>query len=197
MESESRSFALKVGFKPDTSDPGRVFRAMNDLVESVEGIDSLLAKVVSADVDSELVLEDVRSGSLIGWFRQNIKTRNESIYDDNNPEYEIERFINMSNKEIFRSISNGSARYSDIEDMIDRLDNMAKNTDVLHIDGYGNVPISDMIKYLEGISNAVKNLEEGDSASYVGVDGEEVSIDVGLDINEDDYVEDMSAEKNS
>ena len=183
MESESRSFALKVGFKPDTSDPGRVFRAMNDLVESVEGIDSLLAKVVSADVDSELVLEDVRSGSLIGWFRQNIKTRNESIYDDN--------------KEIFRSISNGSARYSDIEDMIDRLDNMAKNTDVLHIDGYGNVPISDMIKYLEGISNAVKNLEEGDSASYVGVDGEEVSIDVGLDINEDDYVEDMSAEKNS
>ena len=195
MESGSRSFALKIGFKPETSDPGRVFRAMNDLIESVEGIDSLLAKVVSADVDSELVLEDVRSGSIVGWFRQNVKTKNESIYDDDNPEQKIENFINMSNGEIFKSISDGSASYSDIEDMIDRLNSMAKDTDVLQLDGYGNVPISDMISYLEGISNAVKNLSDGDSASYIGIDSEEVTIDTGIDIDQDDYTKEMSESK--
>lgn len=194
MESGSRSFALKIGFKPKTSDPGRVFRAMNDLIESVEGIDSLLARVVSADVDSELVLEDVKSGSLVGWFRQKVKTGSESIYEGDNPEERIEDFINMSNKKIFESISNRDNKYSDIEDMIEKLNEMAKDTGVLQLDGYGNVPISDMIKYLEGISSAVNNLSEGDSASYVGVDDEEVSIDIGLDISENDYVESMSSD---
>lgn len=195
MESDSRSFALKIGFKPNTSDPGRIFRAMNELIYCVEGIDSLLASVVSADVESELILEDVKSGSLVSLFRQNVKTKSDSLYNTDSPKKKIEDFLNRSNKEIFKSISNGDTDYSKIEDMIERLNEMAKETDVLKLDGYGRVKISDITSYLEGLSDAIDNLSEGDSASYIGVDNEEISIDLGLSIEEDEVMEEVSGEK--
>jgi len=191
MEPEATRFALKIGFEPGTEDPGRVFRAMNQLIDSVQDLDSLLARVVSAEIESSLILDDIQSGSLLSFIRQNVKIKKETPYKGDDPKSKIEDFLNEANEEFFRIASNDveTPGIEEIEEMLRTLDQMAKETDVLQLDGYGKVPIAEIINLLKQISEALRNLDAGDSASYISPESEEISLNIGFDI-EDTGVED-------
>jgi len=191
MEPGATRFALRIGFEPDTEDPGRVFRAMNQLIDSVQDLDSLLARIVSAEIESRLILDDIQSGSLLSFIRQNVKLDEKTPYKGNNPKSKIEKYLNEANGEFFRLASNNgdSPGIEEIEKMLKDLNQMAKETDVLQLDGYGKVPIAEIINLLKQIGEALKNLNTGDSASYISPESEEIPLNIGFDI-EDTSIED-------
>lgn len=195
MEPEAKIFALKIGFEPGTQDPGRVFRAMNQLIDSVQDLDSLLARVVSADIESSLILEDIQSGSLISWFRQKVKLDDGTPYKNEDPESRVEEFLARSNREFFQIVAgDGAPNYEEIQELIESLNQMAQETDVLQLNGYGKVPIAEIVSRLKQISEALRNLDTGDSASYIGPDREEISLDIGFNIEETDIEDAVVAE---
>jgi hypothetical protein len=55
---------VQVDYEPGTPDPGRVFRAMAELIEAFRAIDQDLANAISANVQVEVLLERVEAGSI-------------------------------------------------------------------------------------------------------------------------------------
>ncbi|MEB3341258.1 hypothetical protein [Okeania sp.] len=62
-------FGYKIDFAEDTEDPGRVFRAMLELIEFSKVTDNTLIKYLDVEIESNLVLENIEQGSFIVWFK--------------------------------------------------------------------------------------------------------------------------------
>lgn len=60
MEQDIDSrFGLKIDFISGSEDPGRVFRAMSGLIDSVQSFDRHMALTFDAEINPVLLLEEV------------------------------------------------------------------------------------------------------------------------------------------
>jgi hypothetical protein len=55
---------IKIEYKTGTKNPERVFKTMSGLIESFSEFDRNLAKIISADIDPTVILEEITTGSL-------------------------------------------------------------------------------------------------------------------------------------
>lgn len=63
-EIENELFEIYIDFTKGEGDPTRVFRTMTGLIESVQNIDNHLAQSLNISISTNLVLEEVQSGSI-------------------------------------------------------------------------------------------------------------------------------------
>ena len=75
---DQSEFCIKIDFEKGVGSPSRVFRAMSDLIETMQAIDVSLVQSIDAKIEPILLLEDVETGSVKAWLRQVIN----SVDDD-------------------------------------------------------------------------------------------------------------------
>lgn len=197
MEDTTKRFGLKIEFEPLTENPSRVFAAMKELIDTVEDYNSLLSDVISAEIKSSLVLQDIESGSVSSWLNQKILKQGTTPLKDDEAEDRIEEFLSGSNRELFQSVSGDSGKidYRKVKDLVDRLNEMARETDALQIDSYGNVPVKDIVDFLKRLQQAMDRLRPGDRASYIPGDGSEIYINPNVRVNEEEIMDEMTSTK--
>ena len=62
---KSESFILKIEYEKDSVRPSRIFRAMSEMIEGFQSLDRNLIQAFPIKVTPELLLEDIRVGSLV------------------------------------------------------------------------------------------------------------------------------------
>lgn len=71
---ETADFGIDIDFVPNSPDPARVFRAMTNVIEACELVDTHLASALGATIKPVLLLEGVESASIVTWLRSAIQS---------------------------------------------------------------------------------------------------------------------------
>lgn len=162
-------FEIKVEFERGEGDPARIFRAMSGLIESVQIFDQHLAAIVSTKIQTKLILQDIKAGSLISVFKTIIK----DIPDDILKTGEVKKILGhfyCKGKHVFldwcserKEIKNRD----DVKELEGKLLKLAEQTNIKHIPAYVPIETVALLSDIRSVNNALTNLEEKDSAILI------------------------------
>jgi hypothetical protein len=171
-------FCLEIKFAKGAENPSRVFRAMSNLIEVCQRLDSSLVQTIDVKIQPLLVLEDVETSSLRAW----MKTLLEAVDDDALKKVDwkpaVGKYLVKAKYYIIDFIGH-NATVSDkrqIAELSQKLLTASQETDAKHIPFYSQFPETELVQYLQALSEATSVLQEGDSVKYItaagGTEGE-------------------------
>ncbi|EIJ36965.1 hypothetical protein Thini_4491 [Thiothrix nivea DSM 5205] len=144
---------------------------MTRLIESIEEIQDKLTFSLSVDIRTELLLEEIKTGSLLTWLSA------ETTYPENKPEIKIDK---NNNKKINNYLQRGIEKIVDftsrrdkinsikeINDLQDDLYNMASDTDIKNIPAYSKIAEKDIMEFLLKTNEASKTLSKDDEIFFI------------------------------
>ncbi|MES9903672.1 MAG: hypothetical protein ABW168_13485 [Sedimenticola sp.] len=169
MESENKRFGIKIDYERGSEDPGRVFRAMSGLIESMQDFDQHLAHTINAEVSTILLLEDIESGSVVTWLRNSLK----SIPDEALQELRWKRIFGQFAYEARNAVVEWlehretiSSR-SEVQELQGVIIEKAERTELNRIPAYSPPPTNIILADVTSMKKALDNLKERDQALYL------------------------------
>lgn len=169
QEQNDSLFEIYIDFTKNEGDPTRVFKTMSGLVESVQNIDKHLAQTLNVSVNTNLVLENIYSGSIRATFRSIV----DGIPDEALKKGDIKPIIGHFLHKSKHKILEWTAERNSIEDRneIKKLQNdilqYAEKTDLTHVPAY--IPLNEevLLTDINSVQESLKHLSKKDSAKLI------------------------------
>lgn len=168
-ETEDEGFEIHIDFKPGEGDPSRVFRAMSDLIDSMQALDSHLANSFDIALDASLVLDEINSGSIKAKFRDIIAGLPDEALKDANWKKILGHFLLRAKYILLEWLNNTRiiSHRDDVRVLECQLLLAAEETGLKKIPAYlaprAEVLLSDILS----IQESLEVLEEADSVTYL------------------------------
>lgn len=162
-------FEIKVEFERGNGAPVRIFRTMSGLIESIQALDQHLAATISTKIQTKLMLQDIKAGSLISVF----KTMIEDVPDEVVKAGEVKKILGhflCKGKHVFldwysrRDTINSR---DDVKELEGELLGLAEQTSIKHLPVYIPIETSTLLSDISSIRDALVNLEEKDTAVLI------------------------------
>lgn len=179
-------FALVIDFRKDSPNPGRIFRAAEEMLGAFEELDRDLVSSIDTTIEPVLTLEDIEAGSLKVWLRYALRLA-EEVDDDALKKLDwkpqVGKYL-VRAKHIMIDFLNRATEITDradFEKISKSLADMAAETDVLHLPAYHPLPPANIARHLEILARSKAALGEGDSLSYESEE-ESAAFDMTVDV---------------
>ncbi|HHS99450.1 MAG TPA: hypothetical protein ENK73_01205 [Thiomicrospira sp.] len=156
-----KSIKLKLDFERNSTSPERVFDAMSDLIQSTQSLHSCVLSSIVSDFETQLLLSDVETGSIISWLTPKITSKEESLPQEKVAK--ITHLLNISTQRIIQFIEGKETISSSSE--IDELEEGLRN-DSVDLEEFPNVFSLDRHRLMKGLSSigkATEKLHEDDT----------------------------------
>jgi len=169
VDTESKRFGIKIDYQRDSADPGRVFRAMSGLIESVQEFDQHMAHTINADISTILLLEDIQSGSVVTWLRNSLK----SIPDEALKELKWKRIFgefafNARNSVVeWMEQRETIGSRSEVKELQEIIVVEAEKTGLNAIPAYAPPPTNIILSDVSAMKRSLDNLCKEDQALYL------------------------------
>ena len=162
-------FEIYIDFTKSEGDPTRVFRTMTGLIENVQNIDKHLAQTLNVSVKTNLVLEEIQTGSIKASFRSII----ESIPDEALKKGDIKQIIGHFLLQGKHKILEWTAERNNIENrdevkqLQDEILQLAEKTDITHVPAY--IPLNEevLLTDINSMQESLKHLDKTDSVKLI------------------------------
>lgn len=184
-EEKDEGFSLYIDFIKSEGDPSRVFRAMASLVDSFSTIDQQLVGILGDESETEMVLDDVTTGSL----RSKLRSLLLSLPDEALAELEVKKLIGhylVKAKYLIVRWLRDNDKVENIEQvraLEGELIKLAESTGVKRIPAYNPIDTRKLLSHINEMQNAVQVLDERDTVRYESPFGS-VDIPRSLHVNE-------------
>jgi hypothetical protein len=182
---------LQIDYEPDSQDPGRIFRAMAQMIDAMHALDVDLAVSISTKIKPVQVLHEIEAGSLKTWLKTVLEHIPDEALRDLNWKVLVGQFLVKGKRRTLKWL--GGRDYISNAREIDPLErdllDLAKETHVLHIPTYAEVPRARLLKDLEMISNSTQVLSPTDKVKLITHEGDE-PINTGFRLASED-IEDL------
>jgi hypothetical protein len=165
---QGESFALAIDYERNSLRPARVFRAMTRMIEAVEALDRSLIGTFPIRVESVLLLEDVRMGSVRTVLRSVLKGVDDEAIHDVAWRETLGGFLLRGKHAIFQWIE-GREQVEDresVQALSREIVRLAEGTGVLRLPVYVPPPMPALLKDIAGLSKALSHLGHNDLATY-------------------------------
>ncbi len=192
---DTLDYEIKVEFSPGSYDPARIFQAMAGLIGAFEEFDDHLAASISARLRPALTLEEVRTSSLVAKLRNILETVDDEALKELDWKKFVGSYLVRGKKflvEWLRKRENVRSR-SELEELRDRLLELARETNVLWLEVYEPIPIKILVADLLRLERSFAPLQESDRA-LLTVGGEEIEINISFALSEGP-LEELAAER--
>lgn len=173
VQSDENLFEIKVKFEKEKGNPSRVFRAMSDLIESVQILDQHLSATLSTSVQTKLVLKDIETGSI----KAILKNIVEKIPDEAIKEGDYKKLIGHFLHKAKHKILDWCSERDEIKDREEvkslqgRIEDLAKETNLKHLPVYAPLETSTLLSDINSIKDSLTNLDEKDTATFSSQQG--------------------------
>lgn len=162
-------FEIYIDFTKSEGDPTRIFKTMTGLIESLQSIDKHLAQTLNISINTNLVLEDIQSGSIKSKFCSVI----EEIPDEALKNGEIKRIVGHFLHKGKHKILEWCSERDEIENRDDvkklqfELLKLAEETDLTYIPAY--IPFKEevLLTDIYTMQESLSYLEKTDSAKLI------------------------------
>ena len=164
MEKEFTSkFEIKLDFKRETENPSRLFRSFAEMIEGINNLDYLIAECVNTKVRTNIILDDIEKGSIIGRF-WNALVISEDGQIDNSPEKEIiEEFIEESRAETLKFIAENKSSVQDLEQLKVTISKIAEEKELKNTFNYADPDLLKLAETVNAINNSTDKLTTNES----------------------------------
>ena len=135
-------FALRLDFEPGTKDPARVFRAMSDLIEVFQNLDSDLSRGISVAIRPVQVLHDVENGSIVAWLRTVLEQVDDEALLNLDWRPIVGQYLVRAKHAVLRWLEgrDGISSIDELEPLEQEVLELAEETAVLRFPSYAVIP---------------------------------------------------------
>lgn len=156
-------FEIRLDFKRETENPSRLFRSFAEMIEGINDLDYFIAETVNTKIKSNIILDDIEKGSLIGRF-WNALVISEDGQIDNSPEEEkIEEYIEESRAETLKFIADKKSSVADLENLKESISKIANDKKLKESFNYADPDILKLAKTVNTINSSTENLNKDES----------------------------------
>jgi hypothetical protein len=162
-------FEIKIDFERGHGDPARVFRTMSGLVESIQSFDQHLSATISTKIQTTLILEDIKGGSMLSVFRTMVESVPDEVLKDGEIKKILGHFLCHGKHVLLDWCSKRNAinNRSDVKELEGELLELAEKTKIKQLPAYAPIEIGTLLSDISSVRDALVNLEEEDSAVLI------------------------------
>lgn len=162
-------FCIEIDFEKGTESPSRVFRAMTELIEAFQAIDTDLVQSIDAKIEPVAIIEDIEAGSIKAWLGYILRAADDDALKNLDWKPAVGRYLVKAKYFILDFIAERTSIVSrdEMKQLENELLELARETDVTHFPNYVPVQRQKLLPDINRITSAVSYLTENDKASYV------------------------------
>lgn len=169
IDATKSDFCIEIHYKKESENPARVFRAMSELIDSIQDIDKNLVKAIDIQIEPTLLLEDIEAGSIRTWLLYVLKrVPDDSIYHlDWKPI--VGQYL-VKTKHIMVNFLEGRTTITNMDEIKpvqDQIYQLAEDTRVRWFPDYSRIQPRELLQGMQKISSSLANLSPDDDATYI------------------------------
>lgn len=178
---------IQINYKPNTNDPGRVFRSMAGLIEAFVALDRDLAHSIAISIEPEVFLERVEAGSI----RAILRTVLHHLPDESLLKLDWKPLLGqflVKGKHLLLRWTDGRPQIQSREEVIELQQDLVRLAPPILLNNLlppAAVPVERLLWDMEAISRGVQGLQADDTAMFISVE-EETRIETGLRLSQTD-----------
>lgn len=178
MDPES-DIELKINFVEDGTSPARVFEIAARIIRAFEDLDRALLSSVDSTISTTLILEDVEKSSLKVFLKNALKQLDDQALKDLDWKPLIGQYLVKAKwlaiEWLDRDVGKGEP--AAIEDLTERLQRLAQDTDVRHVPDYPVINPARIAQPLDEIQR-VKQLFRKGEGLVITLDKQDYKVDL-------------------
>jgi len=177
-EPQRADFCIEIDFQKGSENPSRVFRAMTELIEAFQALDSDLVKSIHPEIEPVALIEDVEVGSLKAWLAYALRSADDDAIKSLDWKKAVGAYLVKAKYVVLDFIEHRTEITSrdEVAELEKRLLDMAQQTDVMHIPSYAPVDRQKLLPDLTKIHQSLAPLNENDKAIYIAPPIGEIQI---------------------
>lgn len=173
------SYSIKVEFEKGTENPERVFSTMLGLINAFKEYDRNLAKIISADFEPEIILEDITTGSLKTTIASILRKIDDGAIKGLDWKQLIGTYLVKGKYKLIEFLEGRETvdDYKEIEDLNAELVTLAQDAaNIIHLPSFSPIPPQRLLENIKDISEAMSHLQPKDSVTLqVGENEKEIN----------------------
>lgn len=166
--------AIEIDFERRSEDPGRVFRAMSDLIEALYRFDVDLVRSINVRVDPKLLLQEVETGSIRTWLRTVLLQTNDEALTNLDWKPQVGQYLVKAKYRALKWLD-GKETISDraqVKELQQDLLRLAEETSVAALPTFEPIPENRLLDDLQAVGDGLSQLQPGDGIVYISPQGE-------------------------
>lgn len=187
---------LKIDFIEDDGSPARVFEIAAQIIRSFEDLDRALITSVDSTISTMLVLEDVEKSSLKVVLRNILKQIDDQALKELDWKPLVGQYLVKAKQITVQWLDRKIEEDEDagIEDLTERLQKLAIETDVRHIPDYPRLNPSRIAQPLDEFQRAKSKLRPGEGLT-ITLDSKEYRVDLGSTWMPSEHMSDVKGDR--
>ena len=182
-EEPVADFAFYIDFKKGEGSASRVFSATHEFIKACERLDRELVTSIDASIETVMVLEDIEARSLKTMLRNFLHATDDQALKNLDWKSLVGNYLVRAKFMILQRMNEAPLSRPALGREIQRI---ASETDVRHIPDYVPVSPAALIRAIRDFEGVKDHLVDGDRASMVMPDGEEVDFNLSTRLDVDD-----------
>lgn len=178
-------FAFYIDFKKGEGPASRIFSATHEFIKACERLDRELVTSIDANIETVMVLEDIETASLKTWFRNVLHSADDQALKDLDWKPQVGKYLVRAKYLVLCWIDDETAPRS-LPDLGREIQELAAETDVRHLPDYTPVNPVALITAVRDFEGVKDHLVEGDKASMILTEDEEVGFTLSIRLNIED-----------
>jgi hypothetical protein len=190
MTKEFKSnFEIKLDFKRETENPSRLFRSFAEMIEGINNLDYLIAESVNTKIKTNIILDDIEKGSIIGRFWNALVISEDGQIDNTPEEVKIEEYIEESRAETLKFIAQKKSSVEDLEILSETISQIAVAKELKETFNYAAPDLLKLAETVNAINNSTDKLSKNESFELKSTNREVKEIKSGTPKIDIDAVE--------
>ena len=163
-------FGFEIDFQRGVGPASRVFTATHDFIKACEALDKELVRSIDSSIQTVLVLEDIQSGSIKTWLRNELLATDDEALKVLEWKPLVGSYLVRAKYAVIRWLDDGDGPHS-FPDLRREIQQIAQETDVRHLPDYTAPSPGALIQAIEDFQRVKERLLPGDRATMITNEG--------------------------
>ena len=196
MADPESDIELKIDFVEDEGSPARVFEIAAQIIRAFEDLDRALVSSVDSTISTTMVLEDVEKSSLKVFLRNVLKQVDDQALKDLDWKPLVGQYLVKAKRVAVEWLDRkiGEDQPAGIEDLTERLQKLAAETDVRHIPDYPKLNPARIAQPLDELQRA-KAKFRSDEGLVITLGKEDYRVDLSSTWMPSEHMSEVKGDK--
>jgi len=171
--SVNADFGIKISYDKGSKNPARVFRAMTDLIETLQQVDKTLVSTVDNKIEPIMLLEDIETSSLIAWIRNKLELVDDDALKSLDWKKQVGKYL-VKGKYVLIDFLNKRSQITDKKELYklsEDINKLAEETDVRKFPAYAPVNTQKLVRGIEALNVSLSGLDKADKVEFLSSEG--------------------------
>lgn len=156
------TFQIKLEFDKNTENPSRLFYSFAEMIDSVNHLDTVIAKTLNSTITSKIILDDVEKGSILAKLWNELVISEDGKIDNPEPTNNFKEYIEKSRNIAIDFVAKNKHSVEDLQKLGDDIIEIAKIKNVSETFSYAEPDLIELGKSINKMKTATNELDNNE-----------------------------------